>query len=205
MTRVLVVAPTPALRMGVQALLTAADIEFIGAAATLDEPGADLHGADVVVIADDGSLPDRAAGQDEGPAWLVFSSDPATVQQLRRLHVRAWGIVLPDAPASELHAAVIATGQGLIVLPPALLEAVVSNVGMVGSGAVDALVEPLTTREDEVLQLVGQGLSNKQIARQLHISEHTVKFHVSAVYSKLGAVSRADAVSRGARRGLIIL
>ncbi|MBA3943949.1 MAG: response regulator transcription factor [Herpetosiphonaceae bacterium] len=205
MTSVLVVAPTPALRIGVQALLTAADIEFVGAVATLAEMGADLQRADVVVIADDSLLPDREAGQDEGPAWLVLSSDPSTVRQLRRLHVRAWGIVLPDAPASELHAAVIATAQGLIVLPPVLLEAVASHAGMSGSSAADALVEPLTTREDEVLQLVGQGLSNKQIARQLHISEHTVKFHVSAVYSKLGAVSRADAVSRGARRGLIIL
>jgi len=69
----------------------------------------------------------------------------------------------------------------------------------------DAGDEPLTSREHEVLDLLGQGLSNKQIARRLAISEHTVKFHVSSLYAKLGATSRTDAVSRGARRGLITL
>ena len=63
----------------------------------------------------------------------------------------------------------------------------------------------LTGREREVLELLGQGLSNKLIARRLTISEHTVKFHVGAIFTKLGASSRADAVSRGARSGLIVL
>src|SRR5437588_4256415 len=65
--------------------------------------------------------------------------------------------------------------------------------------------ESLTTREREVLELVSQGLSNKLIARRLQISEHTVKFHISSISSKLGASSRTDAVSRGLRRGLITL
>jgi DNA-binding NarL/FixJ family response regulator len=63
----------------------------------------------------------------------------------------------------------------------------------------------LTGREQEVLQLLSQGLSNKLIARQLQISEHTVKFHVSALYTKLEASSRTEAISRGARLGLITL
>lgn len=65
--------------------------------------------------------------------------------------------------------------------------------------------EALTTREREVLELLSQGLPNKLIARRLQISEHTVKFHVSSIYAKLGASSRTDAVSRGVRRGLITL
>ncbi len=71
----------------------------------------------------------------------------------------------------------------------------------------DALlpVEALTTREREVLELLSRGLPNKLIARRLQISEHTVKFHVSSIYAKLGASSRTDAVSRGVRRGLITL
>jgi NarL family two-component system response regulator YdfI len=72
-------------------------------------------------------------------------------------------------------------------------------------GPDQALVEPLTARETEVLQHLAQGLANKQIAALLSISEHTVKFHVSSIYSKLGAANRTEAVRIGARRGLILL
>ncbi len=65
--------------------------------------------------------------------------------------------------------------------------------------------EVLTARERGVLELLSRGLPNKLIARRLQISEHTVKFHVSSIYAKLGATSRTDAVSRGVRRGLITL
>jgi len=65
--------------------------------------------------------------------------------------------------------------------------------------------EALTAREREVLELLSRGLPNKLIARRLQISEHTVKFHVSSIYAKLGATSRTDAVSRGVRRGLITI
>ena len=65
--------------------------------------------------------------------------------------------------------------------------------------------EALTVREREVLELLSRGLPNKLIARRLQISEHTVKFHVSSIYAKLGASSRTDAVSRGVRKGLITL
>jgi DNA-binding NarL/FixJ family response regulator len=63
--------------------------------------------------------------------------------------------------------------------------------------------EPLTPRELDVLMLLAEGLSNKGIAERLAISDQTVKFHVAAVYGKLGAANRADAVRRAARRGLI--
>lgn len=65
--------------------------------------------------------------------------------------------------------------------------------------------EPLTPRELEVLTLLAEGLSNKGIAERLAISDQTVKFHVAAIYGKLGAANRADAVRRAARRGLITL
>ena len=56
-----------------------------------------------------------------------------------------------------------------------------------------------------MLELIGHGLSNRLMARELHISEHTVKFHISSLYAKLGVTNRAEAVSQGARRGLISL
>ena len=69
----------------------------------------------------------------------------------------------------------------------------------------DDLVEPLTQREQEVLEHIAAGRSNRQIASELGISEHTVKFHVSAVLGKLGVSSRAAAIRRGVRRGLVAL
>ncbi|PYQ50015.1 MAG: hypothetical protein DMF59_12025 [Acidobacteria bacterium] len=65
--------------------------------------------------------------------------------------------------------------------------------------------ERLTARELEVLEVLAEGLSNKAIAARLQISEHTVKFHVSSIFAKLGAENRTDAVRRGVRGGLITL
>ena len=65
------------------------------------------------------------------------------------------------------------------------------------------LIEPLTARELEVLVLVADGLRNREIAARLGISEHTVKFHLAAVFGKLGASSRTEAVRRGFQLGLI--
>jgi DNA-binding NarL/FixJ family response regulator len=68
-----------------------------------------------------------------------------------------------------------------------------------------ALVEPLTTRELTVLDLVAEGLTNKSIAERLQISDQTVKFHLASISGKLGASNRTDAVRRAVRLGLITL
>jgi DNA-binding CsgD family transcriptional regulator len=68
-----------------------------------------------------------------------------------------------------------------------------------------ALVEPLTSREQDVLEQIAAGLSNREIASTLGISEHTVKFHVSGILGKLGVTSRAAAIRRAVRRGLVTL
>ncbi|MFC2042694.1 response regulator transcription factor [Chloroflexota bacterium] len=67
------------------------------------------------------------------------------------------------------------------------------------------LLEPLTVHEAEILQLVAQGLANKQVALALSISEHTVKFHLSSLYAKFGVTSRTDAIHEGMQRGLIVI
>jgi DNA-binding NarL/FixJ family response regulator len=69
----------------------------------------------------------------------------------------------------------------------------------------DAIDEPLTPREVQVLELLAEGLPNKAIAERLRISDQTVKFHVSSIAGKLGAKNRTDAVRRAVRRGLITL
>jgi DNA-binding NarL/FixJ family response regulator len=89
--------------------------------------------------------------------------------------------------------------QGLMVLDPTL----VSALPLVTDRSIEAPVEPLTTREEQVLQQLAEGLSNRSIAQRLQISEHTVKFHINAILGKLGAQSRTEAVARAARLGLI--
>ena len=67
------------------------------------------------------------------------------------------------------------------------------------------LVEPLTARELEVLTLLADGLPNKQIARDLGVSDETIKFHLASIFGKLGASNRTDAVRQALRRGLVPL
>ena len=69
----------------------------------------------------------------------------------------------------------------------------------------DGFPEHLTPREREVLEMMSEGLSNKEIAAQLKISPHTVKFHISSILGKLGASSRTEATTIGLRRGLITI
>jgi len=102
---------------------------------------------------------------------------------------------------------VSAVAQGLIVLATTQVEHMLEQQRAIEFNDIDPTLpgETLTTREREVLELLSQGLPNKLIDRKLQISEHTVKFHVSSIYAKLGATSRTDALSRGVRRGLITL
>ena len=102
-------------------------------------------------------------------------------------------------------AGVLAAGEGLWVGAPGLVAELMRLPRGGESSSEDSLIEPLTAREKEVLQLMAQGLANKQIALSLSISEHTVKFHLSSLYAKLGISSRTEAVRRGIELGLISL
>jgi DNA-binding NarL/FixJ family response regulator len=206
MTRVLIAAPTPALRAGLRALLSTADIEIVGEAAALAAPEVDLSAADVVLVAEVELLADaaRAIGAEARLAMLALANDDRAAEQLRALPLIGWGILPLDASQTELQAAIHTVAQGLVVLPPALIEQLLRQRGPIVALA-QSRAEPLTPREREVLQLVSQGLSNKLIARELQVSEHTVKFHISSIFAKLGAASRTEAISRGARQGLITL
>ena len=207
MTRVLIAAATPALRAGLRALLDAPAVEVVGAAASLSGLAAALADADVVVVGDAQLLKEGlpAAVGAQGPALVVLSEDGGPAATLRTMSLRGWGIVPPEATIEELQATVVAAAQGLVVLPGRLAGRLLAPPPPGATSDLAPPEEPLTAREREVLELLGQGLSNKLIGRRLQISEHTVKFHVSAVYAKLGAASRTDAVSRGARLGLITL
>ena len=200
--RVFVVAPTPMVRAGLRSMLEAADVPVVGEAGSPAVPGPALSDADVLLVADEELLEETAlaVAEDGTQALVLLSEDETAASKLRELSLRGWGLVPPDAPSEELGAAVVAAAQGLTVLPKALAEQLLAE-----PAAAEELSEPPTAREREVLGLLGQGLSNKMIARELHISEHTVKFHISSLYAKLGVSNRAEAVSRAARHGLISL
>jgi DNA-binding NarL/FixJ family response regulator len=204
LARVFLVAPTPFARVGLRSILESAevnaDVLVVGEADSVVEL---VHPeADVVVVAGDDSLEEvtRAVAEEGMQAILLLSEDDRFMPLLREVAPRGWGLISPDAPPEELSAAIVAVAQGLVVLPRTLTGRLLR-----GHEAVEELAEPLTTREREVLGLLGRGLSNKMIARDLRISEHTVKFHVSSIYAKLGAASRTEAVGLGARLGLISL
>lgn len=112
----------------------------------------------------------------------------------------ARGLLPRDAGAGVLVAALHALAEGLVAVDPAWAVTLPSH----DRPAAEA-VEELTPREMEVLQLLAEGLPNKAIARRLGISDHTAKFHVNSILSKLGVSSRTEAVVRATRLGLIIL
>jgi DNA-binding NarL/FixJ family response regulator len=111
------------------------------------------------------------------------------------------GLMFREADVDQLGTALLAVARGLIVIHPDLESFLMRAERMSETN----LIEELTPRESEVLQLLAEGLPNKIIAKELGISEHTVKYHVNAILGKLDAQSRTEAVVRATRMGLIIL
>jgi two-component system, NarL family, nitrate/nitrite response regulator NarL len=132
----------------------------------------------------------------DGPAIVLVSAEPPRSSAFGKA-VRAW---LPDdALPQEISAALVAAAQDLSVLTRGQIRR------WLRSAAEDELApaqEALTPRELEVLHMMADGLSNKQIAAELAISDHTAKFHVAQILAKLGAGSRTEAVTIAIRRGL---
>lgn len=204
--QVLVVSPLPTVRAGLRALLAEdPEIAILGEAAGAAELEGAARRPHVALV--DGSA---------GPAVLEALETAAPETGIVLLGVEpprnraAWGPAARgylgrDANADEITAAVRAVASGLAVIEPARMRELVGGQAAAITGASTAGEEPLTPRELEVLQLVAAGLPNKTIALRLNISEHTAKFHVSSVLSKLGAASRTEAVTTAARQGLLLL
>jgi DNA-binding NarL/FixJ family response regulator len=195
--RVAILAPALALRVGLREVFRGLDdIDIVADASTLDE----LPDVDVLVLTSPDYLPDL---DEDAPAVLLLTDDQGAAAQLMELPV--WGVLSLDASPEELSAAVRALGEGLWTGSPALLQSLLERQPAVMLEDGDPIVDPLTAREREVLQLAAEGLANKQIALSLGISEHTVKFHLSSLYTKLGVTSRTEAIRAGARRGWVVL
>jgi DNA-binding NarL/FixJ family response regulator len=113
----------------------------------------------------------------------------------------ARAVILREHAENWLLPAVTAAVAGLVTLDDGVADSVLRP----RTTPVQPLVEPLTARELEVVQLLVEGLTNRRIGERLGISEHTAKFHVNSILGKLGASSRSEAVAQAARLGLVLL
>jgi NarL family two-component system response regulator YdfI len=165
--------------------------------------------ADVILL--DGTEPslERLRSTSSNPAHTphrILLADGVTRSDLARLVKLGVRAVLPrDSSAQEIAAALEAATHDLITITPEFLETLLPAGSEDREEENEYLQEPLTSRETEVLALLAEGAGNKEIAVKLSISEHTAKFHVSSILSKLGATTRTEAVTRGYRLGLIFI
>jgi two-component system nitrate/nitrite response regulator NarL len=135
----------------------------------------------------------------EAPPVIAIVADEGDAREALEAGARA--VLLRDAGGESLAAAIRAAVQGLVVLDGSFAADLLRDA----PDPPAELVESLTPREAEVLQLLTQGLPNKGIAQRLGISDHTVKFHVNAILGKLGVQSRGEAIVQAVRLGLVTL
>lgn len=210
--RILVVDDHPVVRAGMVALLSAApDLQVVGECATAAAAvrGVAEQHPDVVLM--DLQLGDGVGGVEATrqllapgtgasaptgvPKVLVLTTFDSDADILAAIEAGATGYLLKDTPLEQLLDAVRAAARGETVLAPYV-------AGRLLTRSRSDLPE-LTARELEIVELVSQGLSNRQVGRQLFISEATVKSHLVHVFGKLGTTSRTGAVAEARARGLI--
>ena len=204
--RTLVVAADPLARAGLAALLEAQpNCSVVGQIAPGEEvsAAADVFRAEIVVWDLGWDLFDaleQVAGLGEdAPPVIALVEDGTRGGEV--IAAGARGVLGRDVDADSLEAALVAVSRGLVVTDPALVPA----QGPYSGPPPDPPIADLTPRERDVLHLLAEGMPNKSVAVALGVSEHTVKFHVNAILSKLGAQSRTEAVTKAARFGLLLL
>ena len=201
--RVLIVDDHPVVREGVRAMLAAeSGIEVAGQAGSGDEAVAlaAAGGYDVVLMdlrmpgTDGVTATSRILAASPAARVLVLTTYETDADIVRAVAAGATGYLLKDAPPGELARGIRAAARGETVLAPAVAARLVTHVRRPQR-------ESLSARETEVLRLVGRGLTNAEIGRELHISEATVKTHLLRAFTKLGVSDRTAAVTTAIGRG----
>jgi NarL family two-component system response regulator YdfI len=201
--RVFVLARSAVVRAGLESIVQSSSVlELAGAAGQIPLPDADLERADVLLAdwGEPGADSIESLGKLQVPVVLLVDPlEETSPNSALRSGIR--GVISSESAAEEIEGAVQAVNAGLVVTTPA------ASAALLGEPRTrpEALREPLSDRELEVLSLIAEGLSNKIIAYRLEISEHTVKTHVTAILAKLDAASRTEAVAQAVRRGLVML
>jgi DNA-binding NarL/FixJ family response regulator len=211
--RILIVADDPLARAGLSTLLAQQPgCRVVGQMAADPDvlEGLRLYQPDVVVwdLGWESALgpPDTPPGlehltevQDTGQPVVALLPDARYGALVWTAGVRS--LLLRTVDTATLALAIPAVARGLVVCDADLVAA----LSPTRQPALLSSAEALTPREQEVLALLAEGLPNKTIADRLHVSEHTIKFHVNAILAKLGAQSRTEAVVRATRLGLLLL
>jgi DNA-binding NarL/FixJ family response regulator len=201
--KVTIVSPNHSMRVGLREMLSRQhEIDLIGEWTNTQD--INVNETEVMVLASVSSAV-LADLNTVSFGLLLLTDDPEEARALLDLDARTWGVVSAGASPEEIVAAVHAVGEGLWVGAPGLIKTLMRPQRRGDGPGEESVIESLTAREREVLQLMAEGLANKQIAMRLSISEHTVKFHLSSLYGKLGVASRTEAVKRGLGLGLITL
>ncbi|SIT44131.1 Two component transcriptional regulator, LuxR family [Paraburkholderia piptadeniae] len=210
--RVAVIAASSQVRASLQTLVEASPaLEFTGSAADAETLVDCLAGSvpDVVVTDIEPEVSDALKTLFEPghapPALVLLSDDPDSESILDALPTDAVAILSHNAMPAEIVVSIEAVAAGLCVLSPDILAKLLAGRKPRHTTASGESFEALTLREIEVLAMLADGLGNKEIARQLDISDNTVKFHLSSIFGKLGATNRTEAVMLGMRHGFIMV
>ncbi|MFI7708462.1 response regulator [Nonomuraea sp. NPDC049480] len=215
MIRVLVVDDQTLVRQGIRSLLDLTDdIEVVGEAedgmsalAAIEEHNPDVVLLDLRMPRHDGiwaldALHDRTA---EAPPVLVLTTFDNDTLVLDAMRAGACGYLLKDVTLEQLTRAIHTLADGGTLISPSITDGLLRAVRRRRPPATDDRppIQRLTERELEVLRLVAEGYSNREIARALHLAEGTVKNHVSTVLLKLGARDRTNAVLRALHENVL--
>jgi DNA-binding NarL/FixJ family response regulator len=201
-TRVLIVGEDPLARGGLAVWLAGEPgIEVLGQTSPGLETTSAVAALQPEVVLWDLGVSPRSVPEGIGglPAVVILAVDEELAAQA--LAAGARGVLPREAGTARLAAALRAAARGLVTLD----ESFAGTLLRPPPPLPEPLLEPLTPREIEVLQLLAEGLSNKEIGSRLGISESTAKFHVNAILGKLGAQGRTDAVVRAVRMGLVMI
>jgi DNA-binding NarL/FixJ family response regulator len=206
MIRVLLVDDHPVVREGLAAVLEdTKDIRVVGAMGSAEEALASVAAGPPDVILLDLELPGmngveaipRLTTAAPRSRIIVLTAYDTEERVLGALKAGAAGYLLKGAGAAEIVQAIRAVAAGGSYLTPRVAARVVAQVNAPRRSGT------LSDRERQVLRLVARGRANKQIARDLGITERTVKFHMTSIFNKLGADNRAQAIAIAAQRGLL--
>ncbi|MEU3194925.1 response regulator transcription factor [Streptomyces sp. NPDC006992] len=203
--RLLLADDHPVVRAGLRAVLeTEPGLAVVAEAATAEEAVARAAAGGIDVVLMDlqfgagmtGSEATAAITARSGaPRVLVVTTYGTDADTLPAIEAGATGYLLKDAPPDELAEAVRTAAAGRTTLAPAVADRIMRRLRAPGTA--------LTQRETEVLTLVAEGLSNKDIGRRLHLTEGTVKSHLARIYAKLDVDSRTAAVAAATDLGFI--
>lgn len=203
--RIFVAATSAVRRAGLESVVKSEpDFQLAGSTSAIARLDIHAQTSDAaIILMDSDSVPHTLLETQSAQAIVLLTdvSDARTVSRLLRAGVRA---ILPrESDPEEIVSAVFAAYSGLVLLGAPVAESLAAIFQESQSESGEEPLEEITSRELEVLRMLARGLMNKDIAADLGISEHTVKFHISSILDKLGAATRTEAVTVGIRRGLI--